>query len=107
MTMVDVVRVIDGDTVEIKIDGSLQKLRLQGIDAPEIDQEWGQEARQQLKNLAEGQRAIVRDSGLKDRYGRTLGSLAVDGTDAGLFLIEKGFAWHFETYGKCVKFCVQ
>lgn len=100
VTMVDVVRVIDGDTVEIKIDGSLQKLRLQGIDAPEIDQEWGQEARQQLKNMAEGQKAIVWDSGLKDRYGRTLGSLAVDGTDAGLFLIEKGFAWHFETYGQ-------
>lgn len=34
VTLVDVVRVIDGDTVEIKANGSLQRVRLLGIDAP-------------------------------------------------------------------------
>lgn len=51
VTFVDVVRVIDGDTVEIKTDGSLQRVRLLGIDAPEIDQEWGETAQQQLGQL--------------------------------------------------------
>lgn len=98
VTFVDVVRVIDGDTVEIKTDGSLQRVRLLGIDAPEIDQEWGETAQQQLGQLIEGRRAILRDSDSNDRYGRTLGSLAVDDTDAGLYLLENGLAWHFASY---------
>ena len=38
---VDVVRVIDGDTLVIAFDDSLRKLRLLGIDAPEYDQDGG------------------------------------------------------------------
>lgn len=96
VSIVDVVRVIDGDTVEIKSDGSLRRLRLLGVDAPEADQSWGTEAVQELKILIEGKRAFLRDSGLKDGYGRALGSLAVDDMDVGLILLEKGLAWHFE-----------
>lgn len=41
---VDVVRAIDGDTLVITVDDSLRKLRRQGIDAPEYDQDGGMAA---------------------------------------------------------------
>lgn len=101
VTLVDVVSVIDGDTVEVKTDsGPLNRVRLLGIDAPENDQAWGKAARKQLKQLIEERHAILWDSGLKDRNGRTLGSLAINETDVGLYLIERGLAWHFEAHGK-------
>ena len=34
----------------------------------------------------------------KDRYGRTLGKVMVDGTDACLEQIKAGFAWHYKRY---------
>ena len=89
---VDVVRVIDGDTLVIAFDDSLRKLRLLGIDAPEYDQDGGMAPVDHLKWIV-GKSAIMRDSGLRDRHGTILGSLAVEGTDVGLNLLEHGVAW--------------
>lgn len=92
MVSVDVVRVIDGDTLVVAFDDSLRKLRLLGIDAPEYDQDGGMAPVDHLKWIV-GKSAIMRDSGLRDRHGTILGSLAVEGTDVGLNLLEHGVAW--------------
>lgn len=50
----EVVKVVDGDTIEVKIDGKLESVRLIGIDAPEIEgntKENGIESKNYLKNL--------------------------------------------------------
>lgn len=89
---VDVVRAIDGNTLVVTVDDSLRKLRLLGIDAPEYDQDGGMAAVDHLKWIV-GKSAIMCDSGLRHRHGTILGSLAVDGTDVGLNLLEHGVAW--------------
>ena len=52
-------KVVDGDTIHLTDDnGKLYKVRLLGIDAPEMDQSFGFESRKMLVNLVEGERAV-------------------------------------------------
>lgn len=67
---VDVVRAIDGNTLVVTVDDSLRKLRLLGIDAPEYDQDGGMATIDHLKWIV-GKSAIMRDSGLRDRHGKS------------------------------------
>jgi len=72
----DVTRVIDGDTIEVLISGSLQRVRLKGIDTPETyggDPEcYGLEATARVKELlAGGKVLLVQGKGADlDHYGR-------------------------------------
>ncbi|MCX8031253.1 MAG: thermonuclease family protein [Thermodesulfovibrionales bacterium] len=77
-----VTEVHDGDTISIRtrsffgITISVEKIRLIGIDAPELNQEpWGRKAKKYLKKLINESGAEVfleYDVDRKDRYGRTL-----------------------------------
>ncbi|WEX85799.1 thermonuclease family protein [Sinorhizobium garamanticum] len=88
--------IIDGDTVAI---GS-ERIRLLDIDAPETKEPRceaemvrGLEAKERLRSLLRSARAIDLDrSGGRDRYGRTLGRLMVDGRDVGAVLVAEGLA---------------
>ena len=93
-------KVVDGDTIHLKDDyGKLLKVRLLGIDAPEMDQSFGFESREMLVNLVEGERVII-DSRKKDRYKRILGKIYLDDMDVNLTMISKGLAWHYKRYRK-------
>ena len=67
----------DGDTLTLLVSGNQQvKVRLAGIDAPELKQPYGQQAKQALSALAFSKKALV-DSPAPDKYGRTLGTVTV------------------------------
>jgi len=89
---VQVVEVIDGDTVVI---GTGQHVRLIGIDTPERGVCGYDEASEELRRLVEGRRVrlgnpeSVQD---EDRYGRLLRYVDRNGTDAGLGQLEHGLA---------------
>ena len=78
--------VIDGDTVEIAFGGHLERVRLIGIDTPEIgyegapDECWAQEAKRALgRLLPEGSNVrVLRDVVARDHYGRLLGYIFID-----------------------------
>ena len=62
-----VVRVIDGDTVQVLADGKMMKVRLNGIDAPESGQPFGQRSKQNLLKLAvQKQTEVIANN--TDRY---------------------------------------
>lgn len=97
---VDVVRVVDGDTVVVFLNGKKEGVRLIGIDAPELDQDYGLQAKKTLANLLDGRKAVMLYSkSRRDQYGRILGRIAFRNTDAGLFMIERGAAWYYTFYG--------
>ncbi len=48
---VTVARILDGDTLEVKDEGELIRIRLVDIDAPEKSQPFGQRAKQKLSEL--------------------------------------------------------
>lgn len=66
------VAVTDGDTLQVLLQKRPIKVRLQGIDAPESGQPWGQQSKNALSKMAFGKTVTVYPTG-QDRYGRTLG----------------------------------
>ena len=93
-----VVGVADGDTVTV-LDASRQqhKIRLMGIDAPEKRMPYGNRSKQSLSDLVFDRQVQV-EYNKKDRYGRTVGKIIVDGVDANLAQIKAGMAWHYKQY---------
>ena len=92
-----VVGVSDGDTITVLVDKTPYKIRLAGIDAPEARQAFGQASKQHLSALVYKKPVTVLWD-KKDRYGRTLGKVMVDGTDACLEQVKAGLAWHYKRY---------
>ena len=93
-----VVKVSDGDTITI-LDASKTQhtIRLQGIDAPEKGQAFGRAAGRYLAGLVAGRDVKVQWS-KKDRYGRILGTVYVDGREVNLEMLRAGMAWHYKKY---------
>ncbi len=89
-----VARVIDGDSlwVEPPAPAAPVELRLEGIDAPEICQAWGPEAKQALAELLQGKQVSVRTVG-RDSYGRTLGTVYLDTQNINKLMVQEGHAW--------------
>ena len=75
------------------------KVRLAGIDAPELGQAFGQAAKQRISELAFSRAVEIIISGT-DRYGRTLGRVEIDGQDVNRQMIADGLAWHYTRYSK-------
>lgn len=93
-----VVGVADGDTVTLLVNEHDQyKIRVSGIDAPEKKQAFGQRSKDKMSELVFGKDVVV-EWHKKDRYGRTIGVVMVDGHDAGFELLCAGLAWHYKQY---------
>lgn len=92
-----VVAVTDGDTITVIGADGVRRVRIAGIDAPEIGQDFGVKAKRNLSALLNGQTVTVFGS-KNDDYGRVVGKVVLDGRDVGLELIKSGFAWHFKRY---------
>lgn len=93
-----VVKVYDGDTVTLDPPGGERVIvRLQGIDAPELSQRYGREARAHLVSLLLHQQVVVHWT-KRDRHGRLVGKVIVGGRDVGRELLLAGLAWNFKRY---------
>ncbi|HHK0428294.1 TPA: thermonuclease family protein [Pseudomonas aeruginosa] len=73
----EVVRIIDGDTIDVLVDKQPVRVRLVDIDAPEKRQAFGERARQALAGMVFRRHVLV-DEKDTDRYGRTLGTVWVN-----------------------------
>lgn len=93
-----VVGVSDGDTLTcLDENNQQQKVRLSEIDAPELGQDYGKASREALAALAFGRTVEVLDEG-RDRYGRWVGHVLVDGADVNRQMVATGNAWHYAKY---------
>lgn len=91
-----VTRVFDGDTVWVQplAGGRFRKLRLDGLDAPEICQNGGPESRDALARRVLGQKVTVTER-QRDDYGRGLARLRHAGDDVGGWMVGSGQAWSY------------
>ena len=85
--------IYDGDTMRVQYNGEQLNVRLYCLDAPEMGQKpWGRESRDYLRGLApRGSSAQVRDKE-KDKYGRLIGEVYVDGVNLNLAMVRAGQA---------------
>ncbi|MCH8952730.1 MAG: thermonuclease family protein [Proteobacteria bacterium] len=80
--------VIDGDTIVIK----RTKIRLAGVDAPEIDQPWGQKAKWAMVELCKGHVVTAKLNGERSKDRLVATCYLPDGRDIGAELIKQGLA---------------
>jgi micrococcal nuclease len=92
--MAQVTYVVDGDSVWVRgeVDGQRRRVRLDGIDAPEICQDSGREARAALQAMVLKRRVRVIGRAYDD-YGRLIATLEQDGQDVAQRLVAGGWAW--------------
>ncbi|MBC7121336.1 MAG: thermonuclease family protein [Candidatus Methanosuratus sp.] len=105
-----VVKVIDGDTIEVLIDGRVHRVRYIGIDAPETvhsyrpAQTFGVEAAARNEELVGGRTVLLeKDISETDRYGRLLRYVWLDDILINEALVRDGYAQSF-TYPPDVKY---
>jgi micrococcal nuclease len=91
------VGITDGDTIRVLKDGKEVKIRLDGIDCPEMGQDFGNKAKRFTSDLGFGKIVEVHQKDI-DKYGRTVARVIVDGKDISLELVKAGLAWHYKEY---------
>ncbi|VAH37743.1 hypothetical protein VPH35_024022 [Triticum aestivum] len=79
------------------------KIRMKGIDAPELDMEYGMESKDELVRLIGGKRVSILVYG-PDKYGRSLGDIYCDGVFIQEQMLKGGFAWHYKMCDKRPEF---
>ena len=87
-----VVRVIDGDTLEIQQETGIQRVRIWGIDTPEWDQPYGARSSRFTRSRLTGKEVQVIPEDV-DTYGRLVAMITMDGMNIGEELIRSGLAW--------------
>ncbi|EEY9978346.1 thermonuclease family protein [Escherichia coli] len=93
-----VVRVLDGDTIDVMLSQHPVRVRLVNIDAAEKKQEYGRWSEKIMKSLVAGKTVTVTYF-QRDRYGRILGQVyAPDGMNVNQFMVRAGAAWVYEQY---------
>jgi micrococcal nuclease len=93
-----VVSVHDGDTITLLQGKTQYKIRLDGIDCPELGQAFGNNARQFTSDMVFQKKVNVYYSS-KDRYRRYLGTVMDrEGKNLNRELLKAGLAWHYKHY---------
>jgi len=108
-----VIKIVDGDTIDVKINGVDERLRLIGINTPEtVDPRkpvecFGKEASNKAKELLTGKNVKIEydnSQGTRDKYNRLLAYVyREDGLFYNKYMIEKGYAYEY-TYNTPYKY---
>ena len=101
---VDVLRVIDGDSVKVRLPGGDEhSVRMYGIDAPEKDQRAGRDSQDYLQRVVRSRREWRLRVVDVDRYQRLVGVLYPEGgsvrDSANHAMVESGLAYWYREYG--------
>jgi len=98
-----VIKIVDGDTYDILINGKQLRIRMDGIDAPERGQPYSKISKEYLGRLCDGE-TIRLEIKSKDRFGRTVAKSWVSGNrELGAEMIRAGMAWHFKKYSDDIR----
>jgi micrococcal nuclease len=100
-----VLKIVDGDTVDVSVNGVKTKIRVIGINTPEtVDPRksvecFGKEASDKAKSILLNQTVTLKSDSTqsdKDKYGRSLRYITLpDGSDYGLSMIREGYAYEY------------
>lgn len=108
-----VLKVVDGDTIEVNLNNKTERVRLIGIDSPEILDErksiqcFGKEASDKAKKILLDKTIILESDptqGEKDEYGRLLRYVFLDGLNFNKYMIDNGYAREYTFKSRIYKY---
>ncbi|AVQ28260.1 MULTISPECIES: thermonuclease family protein [Fusobacterium] len=94
-----VIRVSDGDTILIQSGSQKIRVRMYGIDAPELKQKYGEESKKYLEKRIMDKNVDIKVIN-QDQYGRKVGKVFYKNKDINLEMLETGNAWFYEYHAK-------
>lgn len=93
-----VVRVLEGDTIEVLHNNHAERIRLNGIDCPEKGQAFGLFAEHAAADLVFRKQVTLQTHGF-DEYGNTIGDVILpDGMHLNQELVRRGLCWWYRKY---------
>ena len=96
-----IIKIKDGDTVCILMNGKEEVIRLAHIDCPEKKQPFGTKAKQFASDLCFGKYVSIGHHLKRDRNGRLIAEIVLsNGINVNKELVRNGMAWHFKKYSK-------
>ena len=95
----------DGDTITFLVRGRKEKVRVRHVDTPELDDPPDRHRAYAVKKFVKAVVTGGRDVRLvdvkgRDRYGRLLSRVEIDGRDLGAMLLDKGLARRWVEYNR-------
>lgn len=99
-----VVGIADGDTVDLRLDSGMIRVRLHAVDAPEHDQPYGKAARRELSRLVYLRKVEVEPIE-QDQYDRLVARLWLGEMDVNAELLRSGAAWVYRRYARESDYC--
>ncbi|MFT5139882.1 MAG: micrococcal nuclease [Lysobacterales bacterium] len=88
----EVIWVMDGDSIKFRAGDLVYELELVGIDAPELEQSFGNHAGTYLTDLVISRRVTI-EMHAPNEFGTAQGELFLDGVSINKLLLEDGFVW--------------
>jgi micrococcal nuclease len=92
-----VIKIVDGDTIDVQLDSGPIRVRFHGIDTPERDQPWFKESTDALSALI-ANRQVQIEPFEQDRYERLVGIVFRGDLNVNAELVKRGHAWAFRKY---------
>ena len=99
-----VVGIADGDTVDVRLDSGMIRVRLHAVDAPEHDQPHGKASRRALSRLVY-RKSVAIEPFEQDQYDRLVARLWLDEMDVNAELLKSGAAWVYRRYASEPAYC--
>ena len=97
---IKIIKIYDGDTITALTSQKEKiKIRLYGIDAPELKQPFGKASKRHLIDLISNKSLNINEKG-KDKYGRTLAVLYNGDKDINAQMVIDGYAWAYDKFSK-------
>lgn len=97
---IKIIKIYDGDTITALTSQKEKiKIRLYGIDVPELKQPFGKASKHHLIDLISNKSLNINEKG-KDRYGRTLAVLYNGNQDINAQMVIDGYAWAYDKFSK-------
>ncbi len=101
----EVIKVADGDTITVMNGHRQVRIRFYGIDTPEKRQAFGKAAKRHLASIV-ARRTVDIEPVAKDRYGRIVALVYLNGQNINERMVKDGYAWVYRRYCK-KSFCRQ